>query len=350
MSNAVRSDSSALFDIVLLATDKNRFAPEAWVAHTARTQPAGAVITSTTPLHQWRLLYDIDNNSSLYAWATSTGKGVIYRLIDHWNNDVPYDFYNVKFRRYKITGTTTSATAFIGQYLSAMASRDNFTIDSGDFVDLLTFNWANPVQNNTFETAPFSTGRLDLLNSVFMEECRFNRFGTSFQRCTAGGQFTNNVFGANCYDNIFAESCIRNVFRSYCRLNWFGGHSYSNTLEDNCFGNLFAMQCSGNMFGSGCSSNTFSGHCYANIFANFCYTNTFGAANTNTFGNYCHTNTFHANTVRNTQFSDDISGKDFTASNIYAKTYNQTIQRNANGDIVCVWIDASNIQQITNNF
>lgn len=47
-------------------------------------------------LSAWKVWYCLDNDTSRFTWADATnGKGVIYRLIDEWNNDVPYDFKNI---------------------------------------------------------------------------------------------------------------------------------------------------------------------------------------------------------------------------------------------------------------
>ena len=49
--------------------------------------------------------YCLDNDTSRFAWADEVnGKGVIYRMIDEFNNDVPYDFKNI---RYQIRPTFT---------------------------------------------------------------------------------------------------------------------------------------------------------------------------------------------------------------------------------------------------
>ena len=47
-------------------------------------------------LDVWKIWYCIDNDTTRFKWADETnGKGVIYRMIDEWNNDVPYDFKNI---------------------------------------------------------------------------------------------------------------------------------------------------------------------------------------------------------------------------------------------------------------
>ena len=47
--------------------------------------------------------YCLDNDTTRFLWADATnGKGVVYRLIDEFNNDIKYDFKNILFQR-KIT-------------------------------------------------------------------------------------------------------------------------------------------------------------------------------------------------------------------------------------------------------
>ena len=266
VSNEVRSDSSALFDIVLLATDKNRFAPEAWAAHTVRTQPTGSIITSTTPLHQWRLLYDIDNNSSRHSWATSTGKGAVYRLIDHWANDLPYDFYNVKYRRYKITDTTTAAVSLVGHYLSSETTKTGFTVDSGDYVDLLTFDWSNAIRCNIFHPTVTSSNRRLLLNNTVAGPCRYNIFGGGFYNNTLANQCDSNQFGDNCYDNVLGEHFSFNRVETNFYKNTIVGRCRYNTFGNIFYENLFAGRCEHNFFNSLFYNNSFGADCNANIF------------------------------------------------------------------------------------
>ena len=59
--------------------------------------------TAGAKLESWELKYCIDNDTNRFYWADSTnGKGVIYWMKDEWNNECPYDFKNIQFKRYKI--------------------------------------------------------------------------------------------------------------------------------------------------------------------------------------------------------------------------------------------------------
>lgn len=59
-------------------------------------------------LSAWKVWYCLDNDKSRFAWADDSvdegtglpnGRGVIYRLIDEFNNDVAYDFKNIQYVR-----------------------------------------------------------------------------------------------------------------------------------------------------------------------------------------------------------------------------------------------------------
>ena len=54
--------------------------------------------------------------------VSQKGKGVIYRMIDEFNNDVPYDFKNIQFKRYKIT-RCPNCTTLIGKYTAREDSK-----------------------------------------------------------------------------------------------------------------------------------------------------------------------------------------------------------------------------------
>ena len=45
------------------------------------------------------ICYSIYNDDSKYDWVTKESKGVIYRMIDKYGNDCPYDFLNICFSK-----------------------------------------------------------------------------------------------------------------------------------------------------------------------------------------------------------------------------------------------------------
>lgn len=83
--------------------------------------------------------------TSVYTDQTSITRitrptGVIYRMIDEWNNDCPYDFKNILFKRYKITSSNSSS--LVGSYLATKAISDiGLEIDNTDYRMFYTFSY-----------------------------------------------------------------------------------------------------------------------------------------------------------------------------------------------------------------
>lgn len=48
-------------------------------------------------IHSWILKYCLYNDKTRFGWAATTGKGVIYRMIDEYGNDCGYDFKTLVF-------------------------------------------------------------------------------------------------------------------------------------------------------------------------------------------------------------------------------------------------------------
>ena len=64
-------------------------------------QHEGDTYFASSNLSAWKLKYCLDNDTTRFDWAdTTNGKGVIYRMIDERENDLPYDFKNIQFKRY----------------------------------------------------------------------------------------------------------------------------------------------------------------------------------------------------------------------------------------------------------
>lgn len=89
------------FDIIVLALTNDTLSERAWACH-----HEGDTYFQNSHLESWQIWYCLDNDASRFAWATPTssgGKGVIYRMIDEYNNDLPYDFKNIQFKNIQST-------------------------------------------------------------------------------------------------------------------------------------------------------------------------------------------------------------------------------------------------------
>ena len=75
------------FDIIVRALDEKTLDEEAKAIQSENDE-----YFANSNLTGWQVWYTLDNDTSKYAWADENGKGVIYRLIDEFGYDIPYDF------------------------------------------------------------------------------------------------------------------------------------------------------------------------------------------------------------------------------------------------------------------
>lgn len=108
-------------------------------------------------LSAWKVWYCLDNDKSRFAWADNVnGKGVIYRLIDEWNNDVCYDFKNIQFVR-KLTNGEYDASKGTNTWVYTFnVSKEQGTIqedlsikneNNKDDVNCISFAYNNKIRN-----------------------------------------------------------------------------------------------------------------------------------------------------------------------------------------------------------
>ena len=336
------------FDIVVMALDSKTLAERAWAM-----PHDGDEYFKNSKLEAWQLWYSLDNDTDRFVWADPVnGKGVIYRMIDEHNNDCPYDFKNIQFKRWAITALTSGSdemkAALIYDadenpvYFGAKAYDSpvisGATLDDDNYIFAYTFDGAlkdaeGNITHYDVSAAPF-VGPQEFIDYMIEQEmgediadvCYDNFIGNYGEMDIEGDNLApgltlpNNVFFnsshcyfdededywsyafANCYGNSLKSYCSNNTFGNSCQNNTFGNNCYNNTFGNDCGNNTFGNGCGGNTFGNGCLRNTFGNNCYNNTFGNFCTDSTFGNSCTyntfgngcqfNTFGNYCSTNTF----------------------------------------------------------
>ena len=358
------------FDIIVIADSENKLNE---VARAIRHD--GDTYFSNCNLAAWKIWYCLDNDTSRFAWADATnGKGVIYRMIDEYNNDCPYDFKNIQFKRYKITAAKSSD--LVGTYLGVEDNSNiGISIDSNDSKMFYTFSYLGElddltdysgevlqdasivgntlkpdvgspygVYNNSikqfYDNNITSEETIQGLNSIvfltlivngdgeyygchsnsfgndcyynsFGNDCSSNSFGDSCNSNSFGNDCDFNSFGNDCYYNSFGDSCYSNSFGDSCYYNSFGNYCQYNSFGNYCYYNSFGNYCYSNSFGNGCHSNSFDDSCYYNSFGNYCYSNSFGnECHSNSFGNSCHSNSFGTGCSSNS-FGNECSSNSF---------------------------------------
>ena len=245
------SSAEHVFDILVLATDVNKLSEEA-----RAIKHSGDTYFTNNNLEAWKLWYCLDNDTNRFDWASSiTGKGVIYRMIDEFNNDVPYDFKNILFNN-KYTFCCFSDgykdSSLNIAYSVYHKCTNNIMKADNSYPQTLSFN--------VFYTEGFSS--YYCFNNFFDVGCK------------------NNTLGAMCHDNIFGIECKNNTLATECATNTFKLGCNNISLQMHCFYNIFNEYCSyislhssstGNIFGFGCRSLFINNYLYQNsIFGNDC--------------------------------------------------------------------------------
>ena len=315
-----------VFDIIVTADDEGTLNEVARAAH-----HLGDTYFANCDLNAWKLWYCLDNDTNRFVWADETnGKGVIYRMIDEWNNDCPYDFKNIQF--YRKWNATKSLWCII--------SSDNTGVpcytfsSSGNSATTLFTDYSLASSNNVYSNVirKYVNGKKQTLNNncFFGNNCYSNTFGNNCCYNTFGNYCKYNAFGNGCGSNTFGNNCYSNTFRDDCDSNTFGNDCKYNAFGNYCKYNAFGNNCWYNTFGNDCWYNTFGNDCYSNTFGNDCSRNTFGnKCSRNTFGNDCGNNTF-GNSCGNNTFGNDYSSNTF-GNNCWYNTFGNYCQNNTFG-------------------
>lgn len=243
------------FDVIVLATDNNN------LSHCARAiQHEGDTYFKNSNLNAWQLWYDLDNDVLKYDWANSSGKGVIYRMIDEYNNDIPYDFKNIMFTAYYEPETYT------GYYYTFSGLNGDEILDAS----------VNPYPYTTIDTQNVII-YAGVENNTNANVLKINLF--IFPENVLR-EANNIVIGYNSYSNTFigphstvylSHGCRRNVFinkqesvdasniylNAYCDDNKFLDGGFQVILGYNCNENIFMNRAYDVEFGYGCNNNVF---------------------------------------------------------------------------------------------
>ena len=248
-------------------------------------------------LSAWKVWYCFDNDTNRFAWADEeNGKGVIYRMIDEWGNDCPYDFKNIKFTINNKDYYTFSqySNGSISDYSIVGNSEKNVNV-YGNIIG--AFN---------------SEGKMKLNNIVFINNAGY--FESDGYECHS------NIFNTGCHSNTFNTGCHSNTFGYNCHSNTFNGGCYSNTFGDECNMNTISSNCHSNTFGNKCNENKIGTECNSNIFGDYCEKNILGDYNEIIkFGSGC-----SKNIIIDTQPNKNVNGDNIDIIDKYNPSYSST--------------------------
>ena len=362
-TQAATKSAGHVFDIIVTADSESVLNEEA-----RAIKHDGDTYFTNCDLNAWKIWYSLDNDTNRFDWADGTnGKGVIYRMIDEFNNDVAYDFKNIQFYRqwdsskslwstissdntgvpcYTFSSEGSSSTTSFTD-MSLGASNNVYSNVIRQFIknNRQTLNnicfFGTLCNKNTFEAdcrentfgnkcSSNAFGSYCFLNS-FGNECNYNSFGSEFNQNSFGVGCSYNSFGSGCYINSFDNHCYLNSFGSGCHNNSFGSDCLLNSFESGCNNNSFGSDCDRNSFGTDCNNNSFENNCDYNSFENNCYSNSFRSnCNSNSFGNNCYSNSF-VNECNSNSFGNNCYSNSF-GSKCYSNSFGGGCSRNLFGN------------------
>ena len=307
----VQTDTSTAnnqFDIIVTAVSEDKLSERCRaIRHTGDDY-----FPTKTDFEAWDLWYCIDNDTDRFQWAdTANGKGVIYRMIDEFNNDCPYDFKNIKFKRSSSWFSTNRTWA--NSNLGGTPTVDMWYYT---FCGILTYSSITPIdlslnQHSSIVTwqavynnkiSPCSGAAADaqyqLANNIFIE--RLSGSPMCYNN-VIGKDATGNTFGYNCNNNSLEYNCNLNIFGHGCSYNVLEYRAYQNNIGYNCSGNTIKRNASSNTFGNSCNYNTIGCASKYIQFSNSCACNIIGDQNNNNeFGTGCDGNVLGADCTNNT--------------------------------------------------
>jgi len=342
------------FDIIVIALSNSELSEEAKaIAHSGDTYFANC------ELSVWELKYCLDNDTIRFAWADETnGKGVIYYMKDEWNNECPYDFKNIQFKRYAITNVST--TGYTQDETSALsetflfgnngnkcfATKDvygnwvpaNESHQSGSDSQNTSIEWE--IDENTFawyytfngEKKESADGEIELYDITSQKLILSPECIQWLESEDSGSDISDN-----CYNNsikprtweYFGDDAYykgRIVLNDIVFLNGVSYCYYNNEDEyweystAYCYGNVFGVECRNNTIGNSFGSNTIGNGFGSNTIGNYFRYNTIG----NDVYNNSIGNGFQNNSIGNNVYNNSI-GNEFYQNTIGNDVYNNSI-------------------------
>jgi hypothetical protein len=362
-------------------------------------------IAYSTLFPQDIIYYNIESDQNIVSGST---KGYIYRRIDTIkNNDIGFDYRNVKFRRWQIDVTTSDLTGSGNTYSQGAVVLQTGTndiylkLDNTPSVPFTTeaswmlFPWSNlqyvsltsdnysvnnytiPVSANymdytMFSTEPTTNGVQCNYDSIYGNKIKgiydgsdiisnsntvffgrnfdSNNIEDYFSNNTIGDSFYNNTIGYNFNSKIignnFYSNTIGNGFDRKIEIDTIGNNFYSNTIGDNFNANVIRNYFNSNIIGDDFNDNVIGDYFNYNIIGD--------DFDDNVIGNYFNYNTieddFYSNTIGDNFQANNIEpnfgGMDFTSSTYVYQSYQKYLFTNSANEQYLRYYDSGNTLQI----
>lgn len=251
------------------------------------------------------IYYNLKNKNGVVPGCT---KGYITRRVDTVkNNDFPFDFRNIKNRRWRIniTDIWVSGLTYTVNMIVLKNGTDDLYIcikDTNISVDITNLDYWRLFEFKNLSYIATNPSWYTLGNIYFWPTSEYldynyfsnpNYYETSYNNTIKGGTNANNILTGNnnvIFGNYFSNNTIGDNF-GYNNINT--DFSY-NTIKGNFNGNSIGNTFSFNTIGAGFVGNTFSGYVISNNFgesfmsnslhSSISYNTFIGEASQNTIG------------------------------------------------------------------
>lgn len=221
----------------------------------------------------YKIWYSLTNDTERFAWAdAANGKGVIYRMIDKYNNDVPYDFRNILFKNH-------NEPYYIGKTVTNF-----YKISEND--ELFTFSYFKNLKSEILDGTLYGLFSNNKIEAYYIDGKQYlnNNILISYEHTlNKPVNISNIVLDKNCYNNTLSNSNDI-TFNTSCYSNYIVAYSSKLTsgviFEHQCHDNILCGFAYDIKFGGSCAYNIISLQSGNIIFQNDVVGNILGATNT----------------------------------------------------------------------
>lgn len=236
------------FDVIVTAISNNKFSEKAKTINSDRDIEG---YFANSSLGSWEVYYSIDNDKTRFGWADElNGKGVIFRLIDEFENECPYDFKNIMMMEGNDSSNETYYYTFdnggIDYSLNGAKCFSNIIkkyISGSQQINRIVFLCGDrEVSDNRFDYQCYNNTMGDARSIHFSRECYNNRFEGLNLVCNIGPKFRNNYVGSESQGLTIGMSCTNNnigknnyyvIFEDYVRNCTTGKYTYYSRFGAN---------------------------------------------------------------------------------------------------------------------
>ena len=332
------------------------------------------------------IYYSPTNDQAMVPGCT---KGYIYRRVDtKQNNDIPFDFRQVKFRRWQISQPTWDAATTYTKGAVVKSTTDdtlwmslqdnNLNNTPSDTADWRQFEWDNlsyvsPSENNWYivndniqiivtctalyqdykiwanaadYTSAFSN-KIDTPLISIIGNTNTVIFGADFYGNSVGANFSNNSIGANFNSNSVGAYFSNNSIGTGFSYNSIGANFRNNSIGAYFYGNSVGADFYNNSIGADFNNNSVGVYFGGNFIEGSFVNNSIGADfHHNSIGAYFYKNfivaRFYDNSI-GTNFYENSIGDNFSYNSVGTYFYNNSIGANFNSNSVGAYFSNNSI-------